>query len=106
MKPDIGFRWQGQSVWGSRPGGNHAVSRLAQVSASWDDQIPIKPGHGIGQAHAARQRAPEIMRFDATPFREATAQSEHERFAAGSEPIPPAPHGASVEARTPTAAMQ
>ena len=84
-------------MWGPRPGGDQAVSLSQVVSASWDDQIPIKPSHDVRQRHVGQYRAPEIRCIDAPPFRKAAAQREHERVAASTEPISPAPHGVPVK---------
>jgi hypothetical protein len=99
MRTGIRLRWQGAKCVEAPPGRGHAVSLSTGVNRSWDDQIAVEPGHGVGQGQVIHHFAPESGRIDAAPpFRKAAAQKERECLAARVEPIPPAPHGAPVEA--------
>ena len=86
--------------------GARAVPRPLRCDSSRDDQLPIEPGHRLGQRHDIDHVAPQRVAIrQATQLGESAAQHEGKVFTTRIEPVSPATHGSPGPARAACAPM-
>ena len=105
MRPPIGLAGQWLNCVECYFRREPCVPRSSRPRPSRHDQIPVQPGHDRAQRLRLERVQPERCEPAVSPpLGKATAKAKREALATRLQPVPPATHGAPVQARSTAAA--